>query len=120
MATASYDNIARIWNRHGELIYTLKKHAGPIFTLRWNKLADLLLTASVDKTAIIWDTSTGEQRQQFQFHTAPLLAVDWRDNTTFASSSSDTNIFVCQLGSVEPLQQFSGHSVRCLANERMK
>jgi transducin (beta)-like 1 len=111
LATASYDNIARIWNRQGQLIYTLKKHTGPIFALKWNKLADLLLTGSVDKTAIIWDTSTGEARQQFNFHNAPILSIDWRDNTTFASSSSDTKIYVCQLGILDPLQQFSGHSV---------
>lgn len=111
MATASYDHMARIWNRQGELVYTLKKHTGPIFALKWNKLADLLATGSADYTAIVWDASTGESRQQFHFHTAPILSIDWRDNTTFASSSSDTSVFVCQLGAVEPLQQFSGHLV---------
>lgn len=47
---------------------TLVKHKGPIFSLKWNKKGDLLLSGSVDKTAIVWDTRTWECRQQFEFH----------------------------------------------------
>ena len=48
---------------------TLGNHKGPIFSLKWNKKGDLLLSGSVDKTAIIWDGRTGEVKQQFEFHT---------------------------------------------------
>ena len=58
----------------GELKHVLKKHQGPIFSLKWNKKGDLLLSGSVDKTAIIWDTSRAESRQQFEFH-AGLLYI---------------------------------------------
>ena len=53
----------------GELKNTLHNHKGPIFSLKWNKKGDLLLSGSVDKTAIIWDGRTGEVKQQFEFHT---------------------------------------------------
>ncbi len=53
----------------GQLKNTLNNHRGPIFSLKWNKKSDLLLSGSVDKTAIIWDGRTGEVRQQFEFHT---------------------------------------------------
>jgi transducin (beta)-like 1 len=79
--------------------------------LKWNKKGDVLLTISVDKSAIVWDPSSGEVRQQFEFHTAPILDVDWRDDTTFATCSNDKHIFVCQLGSLAPLVQFTGHKV---------
>ena len=52
----------------GELQQLLHKHRGPIFSLKWNKKGDLLLSGSVDKTAIIWDVKSGEVRQQFEFH----------------------------------------------------
>ena len=52
----------------GTLRFTLEKHDGPIFSLKWNKSGNLLLTGSVDKSAIIWDSATGEPRQQFEFH----------------------------------------------------
>jgi transducin (beta)-like 1 len=46
----------------------MKKHTGPIFALKWNRKGDVLLTGSVDKSAIVWDPSSGEVRQQFEFH----------------------------------------------------
>lgn len=52
----------------GELKQILNAHKGPIFSLKWNKKGDLLLSGSVDKTAIIWDGRTGEVKQQFEFH----------------------------------------------------
>lgn len=87
------------------------------------------------QTTIIWDAHTGEAKQQFPFHsgkassccvgfpvgcglsnererpTAPALDVDWQNNTTFASCSTDMCIHVCRLGSDRPLKTFQGHTV---------
>jgi transducin (beta)-like 1 len=52
----------------GDLKNTLNKHKGPIFSLKWNKKGDCLLSGSVDKTAIIWDARTGDVKQQFEYH----------------------------------------------------
>ncbi len=46
----------------------LSAHKGPIFSLKWNRQGDLLLSGSVDKTAIIWDGATGQVKQQFECH----------------------------------------------------
>ncbi len=59
----------------GDLKNTLHNHKGPIFSLKWNKKGDLLLSGSVDKTAIIWDGRTGEVKQQFEFHTGARAPV---------------------------------------------
>ncbi|XP_059631093.1 WD40 repeat-containing protein HOS15-like isoform X2 [Cornus florida] len=109
LATGSYDGQARIWNRDGELMSTLNKHKGPIFSLKWNKKGDYLLTGSVDKTAIVWDIKTGEWKQQFEFHSAPALDVDWRNNVSFATCSTDNMIHVCKVGENRPIKTFSGH-----------
>ncbi|KAL0352093.1 UNVERIFIED_CONTAM: WD40 repeat-containing protein HOS15 [Sesamum calycinum] len=109
LATGSYDGQARIWSRDGELISTLNKHKGPIFSLKWNKKGDFLLSGSVDKTAIVWDVKTGEWKQQFEFHTAPALDVDWRNNVSFATCSTDSMIYVCKVGENRPIKSFSGH-----------
>lgn len=61
--------------RAGELKNTLNNHRGPIFSLKWNRKGDLLLSGSVDKTAIIWDGRTGEVKQQFEFHTGACGAL---------------------------------------------
>ncbi|XP_057469955.1 WD40 repeat-containing protein HOS15-like [Actinidia eriantha] len=109
LATGSYDGQARIWNKDGELITTLNKHKGPIFSLKWNKKGDYLLSGSFDETAIVWDVKTGEWKQQFEFHSAPTLDVDWRNNVSFASCSTDHMIYVCKVGENRPIKTFSGH-----------
>jgi transducin (beta)-like 1 len=57
----------------GELKTTLSKHKGPIFSLKWNKKGDYLLTGSCDKTAIVWDVKAEEWKQQFEFHSGVSL-----------------------------------------------
>nr|CAD1827598.1 unnamed protein product [Ananas comosus var. bracteatus] len=112
LATGSYDGHARIWSKdepkpytqqelednrsvtYRELKNTLIKHKGPIFSLKWNKKGDFLLSGSVDKTAIVWDTKTWECKQQFEFHSAPTLDVDWRNNNSFAACSTDNIIYI--------------------------
>ncbi|KAK8716642.1 hypothetical protein V6N13_043947 [Hibiscus sabdariffa] len=116
LATGSYDGQARIWTTNGELRTTLSKHKGPIFSLKWNKKGDYLLTGSCDKTAIVWDVKAEEWKQQFEFHTGPTLDVDWRNNVSFATSSTDNMIYVCKIGETRPIKTFVGHQgeVNCV------
>ncbi|XP_067625951.1 F-box-like/WD repeat-containing protein ebi [Eurosta solidaginis] len=110
LATGSYDGYARIWKTDGRLASTLGQHKGPIFALKWNKRGNFILSAGVDKTTIIWDASTGQCTQQFSFHNAPALDVDWQTNVSFASCSTDQRIHVCRLGSDVPIKTFKGHT----------
>uniref|UniRef100_A0A8C2DCG8 Transducin (beta)-like 1 X-linked receptor 1b n=1 Tax=Cyprinus carpio TaxID=7962 RepID=A0A8C2DCG8_CYPCA len=110
LATGSYDGFARIWTKDGNLASTLGQHKGPIFALKWNKKGNFILSAGVDKTTIIWDAHTGEAKQQFPFHSAPALDVDWQSNNTFASCSTDMCIHVCKLGQERPVKTFQGHT----------
>ncbi|KAL6220366.1 hypothetical protein ACLB2K_008122 [Fragaria x ananassa] len=116
LATGSYDGQARIWTTNGELRSTLNKHKGPIFSLKWNKKGDYLLTGSCDKTAIVWDVKAEEVKQQFEFHSGPTLDVDWRNNMSFAMSSTDNMIYVCKIGETCPIKTFAGHQgeVNCV------
>uniref|UniRef100_A0A1J3GJ24 F-box-like/WD repeat-containing protein TBL1XR1-A n=1 Tax=Noccaea caerulescens TaxID=107243 RepID=A0A1J3GJ24_NOCCA len=116
LATGSCDGQARIWTTTGELISTLSKHKGPIFSLKWNKKGDYLLTGSVDKTAVVWDVKAEEWKQQFEFHTGPTLDVDWRNNVSFATSSTDSMIYLCKIGETRPVRIFAGHQgeVNCV------
>jgi transducin (beta)-like 1 len=112
LATGSYDGVARIWARNGALIHTLRGHKGPIFSLKWNKQGNYLLSGSYDKTTIVWDVSgsTGFVEQQFTDHEAPALDVDWRDNDTFASCSTDKTVHICRVGLSRPLRIYKGHT----------
>lgn len=111
MATGSYDGVARLWTTEGDLKTTLVHHSGPIFALKWNSKGNFIVTGGVDKTSVVWDVSTGEVKQQFSFHKAPTLDVDWQNNNCFASCSTDKLIHVCKLGSDRPTRTFQGHKV---------
>ena len=111
LATGSYDGVARVWKRSGELIHLLTCHRGPIFSLKWNKSGNFLLSGSYDKTTIVWEVTSekGLVRQQFSFHQAPALDVDWKDDNTFASCSTDQCVHICQVGKHEPIKTYRGH-----------
>ena len=64
----------------------------------------------VDRTTIIWDSQSGQHKQQFAFHSAPALDVDWQTDESFASCSTDKCIHVCRLGSDKPIKSFHGHT----------
>ncbi|EFA78669.1 putative protein serine/threonine kinase [Heterostelium album PN500] len=109
LATGSYDGVARVWTAKGDLMHVLSQHQAPIFSLKWNKKGDYLLSGSVDKTSIVWDIKSGSVLQQFEFHSAPTLDIDWRNNTQFASCSTDRLIHLCEIGKNRPIKTFQGH-----------
>ncbi|KAG0178818.1 Transducin (beta)-like 1, Y-linked [Apophysomyces sp. BC1034] len=109
LATGSYDGQARIWTQKGQLRFVMAQHRGPIFSLKWNMKGDLVLSGSADTTTVVWNPETGEMKQQFELHSLAILDVDWMDNTTFASCSSDRTIYVCRVGSPKPLKKWVGH-----------
>lgn len=110
LATGSYDGVARIWSDEGKLLNVLDQHKLPIFSLKWNKSGKYLLSGSVDNTAIVWEANNGQVKQQFKNHGAPTLDVDWKDETTFATCSTDKSICVCEVGRFSPLRVFRGHT----------
>lgn len=112
LATGSYDGVARVWSRNGELKQTLKGHRGPIFSLKWNKSGNFLLSGSYDKSTIVWDVAgdVGFVKQQFSYHFAPALDVDWKDDLTFASCSTDKTVQICCVGLARPLKTYTGHA----------
>lgn len=116
LATGSYDGCARIWTESGDLKHTLMRHKGPLFSLKWNKKGNYILSGSVDQTTAVWNAETGRCVKQFTFHDAPTLDVDWKDDETFASCSTDKMIYLCSLESNSPVQTFEGHEdeINCL------
>lgn len=64
---------AEVDSASGMCQQSLVGHAGPIFSLKWNKKGDLLLTGSLDKTAIVWNAKAGTIKQQFSFHSGERM-----------------------------------------------
>lgn len=116
LATGSYDGCARVWSDTGELKHTFVMHKGPLFSIKWNNKGNYIVSGSVDHTTSVWNAETGRCVKHFTFHDAPTLDVDWKDDETFASCSTDKMIYLCSLESNLPVQTFEGHEdeINCL------
>ncbi|XP_057500228.1 WD40 repeat-containing protein HOS15-like isoform X1 [Actinidia eriantha] len=94
----------------GESKSILNKHKGPIFSLKWSKKRDYILTGSVDKTAIVWDVKAEEWKQQFEFHSGPILDVDWRNKQLLlATASFDTTVKLWDVDQGRLICSLNGH-----------
>ncbi|KAI8819605.1 WD40-repeat-containing domain protein [Fimicolochytrium jonesii] len=107
VAAGTVDGRIFVWTRTGDLKFTEKHHAGAIIALAWSPSANFIATGSHDKMSIIWDVESGQVRQKIDFHEGPVLSADWLDDGTLATASSDNQIYVCVMGDIEPLKQFS-------------
>lgn len=69
------------------------------------------LTASWDKTLILWDIQTGEMIRRFEGHTAKATSVAFSpDGLTAVSGSEDTTLILWDIQTGQILRRFRGHT----------
>ncbi|CAI5731234.1 unnamed protein product [Hyaloperonospora brassicae] len=109
LASGTYNGKTRIWDAEGEMKHMFQYHNGPVFATRWSKTSLFLLSASFDKTVVLWDATTETKRQQLKLHDDPILDASWKDDSTFATCSSDMNICVARVGGTKADMVLRGH-----------
>lgn len=110
LASGTYNGKTRIWDVDGEMKHIFQYHNGPVFATRWSKSGTYLLSASFDKTVAVWDTTGETKRQQIKLHDDPILDASWKDDSTFATCSSDMRICVTRVGELKPDVVLTGHT----------
>ncbi|GMF32709.1 unnamed protein product [Phytophthora fragariaefolia] len=80
-----------------------------LFATRWSKTSLYLLSASFDKTVVVWDATTETKKQQLKLHEDPILDASWKDDSTFATCSSDMSICVARVGESKADLVLRGH-----------
>jgi WD40 repeat protein len=97
LATASYDNTARIWDvATGNQLRTLKGHALRVLAVAFSPGGKTLATVGWDwdSTARIWNAATGKQLRSLtgpaQEQVSGLAFAP--DGKTFAATSSDNTL----------------------------
>jgi WD40 repeat protein len=123
IASASYDQTIKIWERNGRCIQTLEGHTEEVIDLCFHPKQDILASASRDETIRLWqkqkitDDETGKfsiewrSYQTLKGHKSSVLAVTFSpDGSLIASGSTDQTINLWHLGDETPFKTLKGHT----------
>ncbi len=106
IASASYDKTAQVWNAHTGTLQTIyKEHnirwiTSHIHAIIWSPMrsphqyANLIATASEDKTVRIWNATTGTTINIYTQHNGPVFCAAWSPDGNFLASANDASIQV--------------------------
>jgi len=105
VATASYDNTARLWDvETGKQIQRLE-HDGSVYGVAFSPDGKKLATASSDSSARLWDVRTGKQLQRLE-HDRSVNAVAFSpDGQKLATASHDRTARLWDVGTGKQLQR---------------
>ena len=126
IATASWDNTARIWDAAtGACLATLAGHTGTVEAVAFSPDGALLATASGDATARVWDAATGAHLVTLAGHDYTVRAVAFSpDGALLATASADATARLwdaasgAHLATLVPLP--SGGYITLLPDDRYK
>jgi WD40 repeat protein/DNA-binding SARP family transcriptional activator len=101
IATASFDQTARIWDAEtGEPRFTLHGHAGGVMNLDWSHDGKRLVTGSQDGTAKLWEVDVAATREVLS-----LAAQDTRTGVWGVAFSPDSDHVMTGAGGITPAVQ---------------
>ncbi|CAF1533857.1 unnamed protein product, partial [Adineta ricciae] len=118
--TASDDMLVRVYNYNTlERIHQFEAHSDYIRSVVVHPTQSYILTSSDDMTIKLWDwDAKWALKQTFEghIHYVMQIAINPKDNNTFASASLDRTVKVWQLGSTQPNFTLEGHEkgVNCV------
>ncbi|KAI1431570.1 soluble quino protein glucose/sorbosone dehydrogenase [Xylaria sp. CBS 124048] len=90
IATASWDNSVKIFDRDGKFLATLRGHVAPVFQIAFSADSRMLVSCSRDTTVKTWDMRTYKLKTDLPGHEDEVYAVDWSaDGSCVASGGKD-------------------------------
>ncbi|MGH3287111.1 MAG: caspase, EACC1-associated type [Streptosporangiaceae bacterium] len=112
LATASYDETARLWDpATGHCLRTLTGHTGVVVDVAFSPDGRLLATAGNDETARLWDPATGHCLRTLTGHTGYVQAVALSpDGRLLATASGDTTARLWDPATGDRLCTLTGHT----------
>jgi WD40 repeat protein len=113
IASGSADNTAIVWSTGDEnkKELTLQGHTDWVRGVAFSNDGAQLATCSDDKTAVVWDSSSGSQISRLEGHTDFVNSVAWSpDNALIGTASKDKTAVVWDAGSGQQVCKLEGHS----------
>lgn len=111
IATASFDNTARLWDAEtGLQLMTLGDPGDHFIQIVFSRDGSRIATASYDKTARLWDAKTGQLVRDFRGHTDRLRSLAFSsDGRRLVTGSYDRTARIWDIATGKQLQVLSGH-----------
>jgi WD40 repeat protein len=108
LLTGSWDQIARLWDRQGNMVQEFKGHTKGVTSVAISPDGKTILTGSEDSTARLWGRQ-GNLEREFKGHTKGVTSVAFSpDGKTILTGSSDRTARLWNSwGGL--LQEFKGH-----------
>lgn len=89
----------------------LAGHTAGVNSVAWSPDQKYVVTASSDRTLIIWDAATGEEIRRFSDHTGQVLSAAFSPNgQSFVSGAADNTLRLWDVPQPDPLRVFAGHA----------
>ncbi len=109
IATGHSEGSVRLWNRETEQVAKLLRgHEDDVNQIAFSPTGTLMVTASSDDTAKLWDVATGKQRHVIELTSSCLDAAFSPDGQTFAISSANDDMLY-DVTSGKRLHLLQGH-----------
>jgi WD40 repeat protein len=112
LATASWDQKARVWDAHsGQLLLECTGHTGGVRCVAFSPDGERLATASADQTARVWDARTGAKLLQCRGHRGEVTGVAFSpDGLRLATAGDDQTARVWDARTGAKLLECRGHT----------
>jgi len=117
LASCADDSTLKIWHeRDAKTLFTLEGHTREIYTARWRNagpesdnpnLDEMLLSASFDGTARLWDPNAVKCVKTFRTHSKPVYAICFSPNAEYCCVGSfDKQLEVYHVDSGESVMSY--------------
>ncbi|KAF6753166.1 WD40-repeat-containing domain protein, partial [Ephemerocybe angulata] len=112
LAAGCYDPVVRVFLANGtKWMENGTVHKDAIFSTRFSRSGDMLLTASLDGSACVWDLEHKTLYRQYTgTHQGGCTDVDWITDKIFSSSGADKRVLVMHVDHAVPLLVIRGHT----------
>lgn len=111
VVTASQDNMSTVWNLNTENSMPLLGHTGSVQKITFSSDGKYVATASEDRTAFIYDASTGNLITKLVGHNGPVNSVAFsRNSQSVLTASDDSTVRIWDLLTGKTLAKFEGHT----------
>lgn len=109
LATGSFDGTTQVWSTGGQLLHSSTHHQGPVCCVQWAKKGGSTFASGGMDSAVFVFNEEGTVLAKYSHHTGPILDLDWKNDTMFATGSTDKKVCVFEVGKSDPIREFTNH-----------